>query len=109
MKYLIAAVTLFALPVLAQTAPALPALPGLPALATAVAAAATPSLLDILTSHLGVISAVLVAVLDLVFALNPKANAPDGLLHMVYLLLTSGKLTQTPVATTPTATTPPAA
>jgi hypothetical protein len=37
-----------------------------------------------LTSHQGLVTGVVVAVLDLVFALSPKA-AGNGLLHQVYV------------------------
>lgn len=86
MKTVFTMIVLFGTMALAQTAtPALP--PVVP----------SPGLLDLLLSHLGVISAALIAVLDLIFALRPSANSPDGLLHLVYLLLTTGKASK-PVA-----------
>jgi len=38
-------------------------------------------------SHEAVLASVAVAVLDLVFALNPNTNAADGVLHWIYLKL----------------------
>lgn len=47
------------------------------------------SVIDFVTAHLGLFGAVAVAVLDLVFALNP-ATATSGVLHWIYVKL-SGK------------------
>jgi hypothetical protein len=43
------------------------------------------ALLQFVQSHATALASFGVAVLDLVFALNPNANAPDGLLHSVYV------------------------
>lgn len=44
-------------------------------------------IIDFVLAHQVLLSSLVVAVLDLVFALNPNANAPDGVLHAVYLFL----------------------
>lgn len=45
------------------------------------------ALLSWVLAHEAVLSGLAVGILDLVFALNPNANAPDGALHMLYLWL----------------------
>lgn len=45
------------------------------------------SIISFIVGHEAVLSGLVVAILDLVFALNPNANAPDGLLHSIYLFV----------------------
>lgn len=45
------------------------------------------NLISWLISHQGVLAGAGIAVLDLVFALNPNVEAPDGVLHAVYMQL----------------------
>lgn len=40
-----------------------------------------------ITSHVEIFTGLGVAILDLIFALKPDANAADGVLHWVYLKL----------------------
>jgi hypothetical protein len=53
------------------------------------------AVIDFIVAHQAVLAGLVIGILDLVFALNPNANAPDGVLHMIYLLV-SKLVTKTP-------------
>lgn len=58
---------------------------GTPAATPAAAASGLGGIISWIMAHQVVIGGFIVGVLDLLFALNPNTQAPDGLLHALYM------------------------
>lgn len=53
-------------------------------------------MIQFVLNHQAVVTGLVVAVLDLVFALNPNVNAPDGILHSIYVFIKKLNAPKTP-------------